>query len=519
MLQTTELFDSGGILLRYALYLLIPWALSLLIYQLFLHPLRKYPGPFLAKFTYGYGGFHAIKGRHDVNVFKNFQKYGRVYREAPNRLLFNSLEAIQDIYSNPNITKGPAYRHSTAVTNMFNVRENAEHRRKRKVAGQVVSERALRSFSPVLKKEVDIFLRQVLKADTVNMTLACNRLTVDIMAHLAFGADLKSQTEETNRFMPESLCGGLHMNNLYYTWPAVAKLTPLFRWLNRKKGALFKQKVSSMIVERVALPPDSKQDFYGVVTGKGGLGDGELWGEAFLFVLAGGTTVATAICGSLFHLSCHRDVYTRLATEIRGTFSSSDEIEAGPKLASCTYLRAVTNESLRLSTPAPSPLWRELEVHQGPFVVDGHVIPPGTEVGVHLWAIMHNPEYFEDPFAFVPERWLSVDGKADDAQEKREAQAKMRRAHVAFGLGDRGCAGKNMAYLEMSLVIAKIFWYFDFERASGDAGKLGCGEGGKDPWDAVDQFQVYGVLGADHDGPNLVFKPRGEYWKELVTES
>ncbi|KAI0451920.1 cytochrome P450 [Xylaria acuta] len=523
----TEAFGAGLVALRYAFYFLVPWGLSLLIYRLFFHPLREYPGPFLAKITHGYGGFHAIKGRHHTNTYKNFLKYGRVYREAPNRLLFNSLTAIQDIYLNPNITKGRAYRHSGSPgkPNLFNVRDNAEHRHKRKVIGQVVADRSLRSFSPIMSGQVEIFLQQLMRssreAEMVNMTLACNRLGIDIVGHLAFGCELKTQTEATNRFIPETMFGSIYMNNLYYTWPALARLAPALRWLAKKKVAMFTQAVAKMIAERTSQPTDSKPDFYAVVTGEGGLHQSELWGEALFFVLAGGSTVATAICGSLFHLSCHGDAYTRLATEIRKTFSSGHEIQPGPKLASCTYLRAVIDESLRMTPPAPSPLWREPEIlvssSQQPFVVDGHVIPPGTEVGVHLWAIMHDPDYFEEPFSFIPERWLlPLDKDASDTTEKREARARMRRAHVAFGLGDRSCAGKSMAYMETSLTIAKILWYFDFERATGEAGKLGCGEGGKHPWDAPNQFQIFDVLGADHDGPNLVFKARGEYWRDLI---
>ncbi|KAI0525943.1 hypothetical protein F5B22DRAFT_588426 [Xylaria bambusicola] len=109
-------------------YLIVSWVISVVIYQLFFHPLSSYPGPFLAKITYAYGGIHAIKGRHHLNTYKNFLKYGRVYREAPNRLMFNSLTAIQDIYINSNITKAAAYRHpgSPPKENLFSVRDNKQ---------------------------------------------------------------------------------------------------------------------------------------------------------------------------------------------------------------------------------------------------------------------------------------------------------------------------------------------------------------------------------------------------------
>ncbi|KAI1322532.1 cytochrome P450 [Xylariaceae sp. FL0255] len=476
----SSLASATLVAFQYVFCFLAPCGFILVFYQIYLHPLSKYPGPFLAKITHGYGAFYAVKGRHHINTYKNFQKYGNVYREAPNH-----------IYLNPNTTKGSAYRHpgAAAKPNLFTVRENAEHRRKRKVIGQVISERSMRPFAPTMSQQIDIFLEQLLlssqRDEMVNMTVACNRLGVDVVGHLAFGCALKTQTEPTNRLIPETMFRGIYLNNLNF--------------------ALFQQAVGKMIAERTSQPPNAKPDFYAVATGEGGLAPGELWGEALFFVLAGSSTVATAICGSLFHLSHHAEAYKRLADEVRGAFASGRDIQPGPMLSSCVYLRA-----------------QEPKNPASPFVVDGHVIPVGTEVGVHLWAIMHDPEYFDDPFAFRPERWLmshNSEGVAETAQEKA-SRARARRAHVAFGFGDRNCLGKSMAYLETSLTLAKILWYFDFERAPGKAGKLGCGkEGSKDPWDQPDQFQIFDILGADHDGPNLIFHPRGDHWRDLTGQT
>ncbi|KAI0114209.1 cytochrome P450 [Hypoxylon sp. NC0597] len=49
-------------------------------------------------------------------------------------------------------------------------------------------------------------------------------------------------------------------------------------------------------------------------------------------------------------------------------------------------------------------------------------------------------------------------------------------AFAAFSIGPRGCAGKPTAYLELSLALAKIIWYFDFETAPGKLGDIGLGQ-------------------------------------------
>lgn len=142
------------------------------------------------------------------------------------------------------------------------------------------------------------------------------------------------------------------------------------------------------------------------------------------------------------------------------------------------------------------------------------------QVAVSQYSLQHNPKYFPEPFEFKLERWLapeSEDGTPiPETAEQRDARTAMRRAFVPFSIGDRSCAGKSMAYLEMRLTIAKTFWYFDFERAPGEAGELGGGQPGRtDSRGRRDEFQLYDSIAVDHTGPNLVFLPRSGHWEGL----
>lgn len=218
----------------------------------------------------------------------------------------------------------------------------------------------------------------------------------------------------------------------------------------------------------------------------------------------------------LFYLSRHPEIYDRLASEIRTTFSSGREIHGGPQLTSCKYLRAVINETLRMSPSSIGTLWRQQDLTLPeqvgkPFIVDGHVVPPGTMVGLSPYSLLHNEKYFPEPFVFRPERHL----KGEEGSEGNDM-----RAFAPFAVGSRSCGGRAVAYLESSLAVAKILWYFDFERAPGDEGALGEGGLGVGKGrERKNEFQVYDVVTAEHKGPNLVFKPRGQYWKELTEKA
>lgn len=214
----------------------------------------------------------------------------------------------------------------------------------------------------------------------------------------------------------------------------------------------------------------------------------------------------------LFYLSRHSEIYDRLASEIRTTFSSGQDIRGGPQLTSCKYLRAVINETLRMSPSSIGTLWRQQDLTLPeqvgkPFIVDGHAVPPGTMVGLSPYSLLHNEKYFPEPFVFRPQRHIKDEGGSEGNDM---------RAFAPFAVGSRSCGGRAVAYLESSLAVAKILWYFDFERAPGDAGALGEGGPGLGKGrERKTEFQVYDVVTAEHKGPNLVFKPRGQYWKEL----
>lgn len=230
-------------------------------------------------------------------------------------------------------------------------------------------------------------------------------------------------------------------------------------------------------------------------------------------VLQGAFSVATAMSALLFYLSRERRCYEKLAAEIRSTFQRADEIRSGQQLSSCQYLRACIDEALRIAPPIPGTGWRELKSSDGgSLVVDGHVVPPGTEVGVNTYALHHNEEYFPNPYKFEPERWLAT----ETPEEQRNI---MRAAFAPFSIGYRACTGKAMAYLESSLIIAKILWYFDFEIPPGPLGHVGGGKSGAAGGrDRVAEYQLYDVLSAGHEGPYLLFHPRKDTGDDLLSE-
>ncbi|EOD46337.1 putative cytochrome p450 protein [Neofusicoccum parvum UCRNP2] len=76
-----------------------------------------------------------------------------------------------------------------------------------------------------------------------------------------------------------------------------------------------------------------------------------------------------------------------------------------------------------------------------------------TRVSVPQWAASHSKFNFERPYEFIPERWLP--GTGFDSDNKDIVQP--------FSIGPRNCLGKNLAYHESRVILAKILWHFDLK--------------------------------------------------------
>ncbi|OTB05051.1 hypothetical protein M426DRAFT_57542 [Hypoxylon sp. CI-4A] len=495
------------------------------MYNIFFHPLKNYPGPVLAKVTDAYAGFHALRMRLNLTTWEDHRKYGRIIRHGPNKLIFNSAEALKDIYLHERVSKSWVYLTTLGATtgeNIWSTTDKRVHRQRQRMVGSILNDISLQRFEPTMIREIDTLLKVILSAcrapriQYLDMSRQFNYLSLDIIGQLSFGYANNTLTRPKNRFLTK----GIMMNNYHYNvfmqFPSLAKswLVSLMHRLMARQEQRNLESLKKAIRRRTSQGLDAKYDLYHVVTKQANPADDEdieqsdMWSEAALFYVAGHETSATTMSAMLFYLSRNKECYHKLASEIRSAFANGADIRKGSVLAGCKYLRACIDETLRMSPPLSGTLWREAtrddSMENGPLVIDGHLIPPGTQIGVCTYAIHHNEEYFPEPFVFKPERWTT------DITAGRPSPA-----FAPFSLGPRSCAGKSLAYQEISITVAKILWYFDFERPAGNLGNIGAGKpGGRG---VPEEFRLYDILTSTHNGPVLSFRTRGELWKELAT--
>jgi cytochrome P450 len=92
------------------------------------------------------------------------------------------------------------------------------------------------------------------------------------------------------------------------------------------------------------------------------------------------------------------------------------------------------------------------------IIVDGQYLPEITMVSSTSWSLHYSDDYYPEPMKFSPERWI-VGEAASTSKSVELAQS----ALYAFSTGPRGCVGKNMAWLQMRIVMAKAIRKYELQ--------------------------------------------------------
>ncbi|KAK0673247.1 putative isotrichodermin C-15 hydroxylase [Cercophora samala] len=461
-----SLYSSVG-----AIGVIVAGALSIFllrsIYHAFLHPLSKVPGPKLYSFWDLPYLYHLLRGSWPHKLKQLHDTYGPVVRFTTDNVSFTTPEAWKAIYGHRHAGQETyqkdftAYRPTTSGHPHIVVANDLDHRRQRRLLSHAFSEKALRAQEDIMKHYIDLFISKLTaKAhsnETIDIVQWFNFTTFDLIGDLAFGQPF-----------------GCLESGGYHPWISMifnnVKLGVFFELLQRHpvlahlKTLLLPAKLVNSHKEHWALTQQTakqrlqtgntdREDFMSYIlrhNDEKGMTEGEIVENSNILIIAGSETTATQLSGTTFYLLKNRDKYERLVKEIRGRFEKEDEIDL-VGVGGLEYLDAVFEEGFRIYPPTPLALPRR--VPPKGENIEGYWIPGNTSVAVPQWASYQSSANFRDPTKFAPERWLGDPKYADD----------VRAVLQPFSVGPRNCIGKNLAYAEMRLILARLLWNFDLE--------------------------------------------------------
>lgn len=123
-----------------------------------------------------------------------------------------------------------------------------------------------------------------------------------------------------------------------------------------------------------------------------------------------------------------------------------------PKLP---YLQAVVKETLRMHPPGPLLSWARLST-EDVNIADGMCVPAGTTAMVNMWSITHDPQIWDSPLEFRPERFVVSEGGENVDVRGNDLRL------APFGAGRRVCPGKALGLATVNLWVAKLLHRFQW---------------------------------------------------------
>jgi cytochrome P450 len=259
------------------------------------------------------------------------------------------------------------------------------------------------------------------------------RLTLEIVLRAVFGLERGPRLDRLRDLLTELLAFG---ESPLSVLPPVQKIARWSRTQRRFAAAM--RETDALIFELVAErraargdEPGRRDDVLQALLSArheddSAMSEREIRDELMTALVAGHETTASQLAWALERLAREPRVVERLCEELDG--GEGDE-----------YLTATVNEILRLRPVLPN---AEPRLTKRPVEIGGFRYPAGVALLASIYLLHHNPELYESPTEFRPERFV---GNPPGTY-----------TWIPFGGGRRRCLGASFAVQEMKIVLGAV---------------------------------------------------------------
>lgn len=456
-------------------------ALSYLVtYRIFFHPLSRYPGPFLGKFTDYYSFYGVYKQNRTKLQYELLQKYGSPVRVSTNELVFSDVKTVSEIYGQSSNMPEKERTISEALSatgesSLLNTVNRIQHGRIRRLLSHGFSLRSLVDSEHIIAEKIELYVNQTFSrgadksAGPLDIYTKTNELFLDIISQLSFDQSFNCLGDETSTALrdvdsfgrvvpPQAFFPG-------FRYLPFASIREGFQGVSRLKD--FARDCVTKHIQKSKAGSDSNSiltNMFDAQDAESGskLTMGEIIENTIIFLVAGtGTTSATLIY-LIWECGRRPEVMRRLTEEIRETFPDPNQMptyaeaaklvgEPTPPLKSLLtsfstqkYLSNVVDETLRLWGPLNTGIPR---MSTGRTIA-GDYFPAGVGISNNPYATARDPDVFPSPEEYNPDRW-------------NNASAEMRLMSRPFSIGPRNCIGRHLALMGLYVTVSRVFQLFD----------------------------------------------------------
>ncbi|XP_043687871.1 cytochrome P450 71A1-like [Telopea speciosissima] len=335
---------------------------------------------------------------------------------------------------------------------------------------ELFSSKRVQTLRFIREEEVSSMIHSIVATDhqsSINLNEVMLSLVNNIICRIAFG-QRHQEVCQRSRFQDilqeaQALLGGFYVEDYF---PSVGWIIDILSGQNAKLEKNFKEldEFYEQVISDHLNPSRSEPDHEDIVDVLLRI-EKEQEGGSIHFTkehikavimdifIAGTDTVTAALVWGMAELIKNPRVMEKAQDEVRNSIGTKGKVEESD-LDGLEYVKSVVKEILRMHPPGPLLAPRETRFH---CKINGYDIYPKTRVIVSPWAIGRDPEAWENPDEFFPERFIGsiIDFKGLHFQL------------VPLGAGRRGCPGIYLGPVIVHLALANLLYSFDWELPSG----------------------------------------------------
>jgi cytochrome P450 len=421
------------------------------------------------------------------------QKYGDIsyFKLGPKQhvYLINNPDYIEKvlIYDHRNFKKGPRLQAAKALLGEGLVTSEGDfHNRQRRLIQPIFHPKQIMSYANIMTDYAIRFRDRWKNEDIVDVSQEMMELTLGIICKSVLNYDVESEAEQVGKWLTITRN---YSKRLQSPIGHVLNKIPI---LPAPKGARkAKEELDSLVYGLISdrrhrqEEPDNKrfddllsrlleaQDSN--LAGSASLNstqfssndkmsDKQVRDEVMTIFIAGHETTANALTWTFYLLSQYPDAEKKLHDEIDSVLGATDgnshnssRIPTPDDIPKLQYTEKVLRESMRLYPP----VWTMGRYVEKDYPVGEYTIPAGSSILMSQYVMHHDPQYYEEPEQFNPDRWT--------AKFKTDLP---RFSYFPFGGGIRGCIGEPFAWMEGILIIAVIAQKWTMRLVTGQRIKL-----------------------------------------------
>ncbi|XP_021743800.1 cytochrome P450 71A1-like [Chenopodium quinoa] len=339
------------------------------------------------------------------------------------------------------------------------------------------SSKRVQSFSSIREEEVCRMMRIISSLSSesklVDLSALIMSLSSSIICKIGFGKSYKAD-ERSYEFSTSRFQGLLQETQAVLTAFFFSDYLPYMGWIDKINGASsklervfrqldeFYQEIITTHLDSHKQKSEQQQDIIDVLLQlrKENKVPFDLTLDHIKAVLmnifvAGTDTSAATVVWAMTELMKNPHVMKKVQEEVRKLIKDQEcsaTFIQEEQLHHLIYLKAVVKETFRLHPPSPLLVPRQTMQE---CTLGGYQIDQGTLVFINAWAIGRDPESWDNPETFLPERFLGSPNPIDYKGQDFEL--------IPFGAGRRGCPGMVLGVTTIELALANLLCFFDWE--------------------------------------------------------